>query len=70
MTGVPGGRTTGLGPCWFESCDAAGTEVVLGVPVAPQGTGRDVVDAATRITEVGLIVFADHAPIARNLAGL
>jgi len=70
MTGALADRTTGLGPCWFESCDASGTEVIQGVPVAPQGTSRDVVDAASRITKVGLIVCSDHAPLARRLAGL
>ena len=70
MNGGPGNRTAGLGTCRFETCEAAATEVVRGVPVAPQGTGRDVIDAAERITKVGLVVCAEHAPFARSLAGL
>lgn len=70
MTG-PGEPTKAtLGPCWFEACGAAGSEVIQGVPVSPVGASRDVVDAAARITNLGLIVCPEHAPVARNLVGL
>ncbi len=70
MNRGPGNCTAGLGTCWFETCEAAATELIRGVPVVPQGGSRDVVDAAERITKVGLVVCAEHAPFARSLAGL
>ncbi len=69
MTAGPGGSAKGpLGLCWWEECDAAGTEVVQGVPVTPVGGLADVAAAAARITQLGLIVCEGHAPLARNLA--
>ncbi len=59
---------TGLDPCWFETCSADGTQVIRGVPVAPAAPGRDIADAAARITHLGLIVCPEHAPIAIGLA--
>jgi len=61
-------RETGLGPGGFETCSADGTQVIRGVPVAPAAPGRDIADAAARITHLGLIVCPEHAPIAVGLA--
>ena len=63
-----GARADELGPCWWEGCTSPGAEVVTGVPVVPVG-GEEIAAAAARVTRLGLVACADHAPLALTLAG-
>jgi len=59
----------GLGPCWLEDCAAAGVELVPGVPCHPTRAQAELAWAAERVTRLGIVVCADHAPFAHDLAG-